>query len=82
MEKLKVILKDGTDISNECKENGTDILAPYNETLENPTEYFKGLSINGTVYEDIVVVRVFLEKDNYYFCIIYRWIYVCEGRIR
>ncbi len=72
MENLKVILKDGTDISNKCKENGTDILAPYDETLENPTEYFKGLSINGTVYEDIVVVRVFLEKDNYYFCIIYR----------
>ncbi len=72
MENLKVILKDGTDISSECKVNGTDILVPYDATLENPTDHFKGLSINDVVYEEIVVVRVFLEKDNYYFAIVYQ----------
>lgn len=66
---LIVILKDGTDISEKVIDNGQFVLFPYDETIESPNDYFYGISINGTKYENVVVIKVLLEKEGYYFAI-------------
>lgn len=69
-EKLSVILKDGTDISDIAFMNGKFLLVSY-EKKKKASEYYSGITINGTTYDEVVAFKVTLEKEGEYYAINY-----------
>jgi hypothetical protein len=69
-EKISVILKDGTDISDVAFMNGIFLLVPY-EKRKKASEYYSGITINGTTYDEVVAFKVTLEKQGDYYAINY-----------
>lgn len=69
-EKITVILKDGTDISDVAFMNGIFLLVPY-EKRKKASEYYSGITINGTTYDEVVAFKVTLEKQGDYYAINY-----------
>lgn len=69
-EKISVILKDGTDISDVAFMNGIFLLVPY-EKRKKASEYYSGITINGTTYDEVAAFKVTLEKQGDYYAINY-----------
>lgn len=69
-EKISVILKDGTDLSDAAFMNGIFLLVPY-EKRKKASEYYSGITINGTTYDEVVAFKVTLEKQGDYYAINY-----------